>query len=69
MNQIDYLVKEIKSLPPMLLMEIADYVGYIKKKHNIDNNELTVKDITLASELSLAKDWLKPEEDDAWQDL
>jgi addiction module RelB/DinJ family antitoxin len=27
------------------------------------------KDITLASEKSLAKDWLSPEEDAAWADL
>ncbi|MDR3242371.1 MAG: type II toxin-antitoxin system RelB/DinJ family antitoxin [Clostridiales Family XIII bacterium] len=28
-----------------------------------------VKDITLASEKSLAKDWLSPEEDETWKDL
>jgi len=27
------------------------------------------KDITLASEKALAKDWLSPEEDSAWEDL
>ena len=31
--------------------------------------ENRVKDVTLASEKSLAKDWLLPEEDAAWQDL
>jgi DNA-damage-inducible protein J len=28
-----------------------------------------VADITLASESALAKDWLRPEEDEAWADL
>jgi addiction module RelB/DinJ family antitoxin len=31
--------------------------------------ENRVKDITLASEKSLAKDWLLPEENTAWRDL
>ena len=69
MNQVEYLVKEIQSLPPSLIMEIADYIGYIKKKHNINTQELMVDDITLASESSLAKDWLKPEEEEAWRNL
>lgn len=29
----------------------------------------TVKDVTLASEISLAKDWLSPEEESAWANL
>ena len=35
MNQVEYLVNEIKALPPKLLMEVADYIGYIKKKHMV----------------------------------
>lgn len=37
------------------------------KKHR--KNNVLINDITLASEKSLSKDWLKPEEDDAWRDL
>ena len=69
MNQMKYLFDEIKTLPPKLLVEVADYIGYIKKKHMIDDKEISVKDITLASEKSLAKDWSKSVEDEAWQDL
>ena len=69
MSQVEDLVKEIKSLPPVLITEIADYVGYIKKRHNINVKGLAGQEITLASEQSLAKDWMKPEEDTAWQDL
>ena len=32
-------------------------------------SENRVRDITLASEKALAKDWLLPEEDAVWQDL
>lgn len=28
-----------------------------------------IESITLASEESLSKDWIKPEEDEAWKDL
>ena len=35
----------------------------------IPANELTINDITLASEQSLAKVWLSPTEDEAWADL
>lgn len=69
MNQVEYLVNEIKTLPPKLLMEVADYIGYIKKKHMVVEKEIIVKDITLASEKSLAKDWNKSVEDKVWQDL
>jgi DNA-damage-inducible protein J len=31
--------------------------------------ERTLRDITLASEKALAKDWLLPEEDEAWANL
>ncbi len=32
-------------------------------------NKKLVADIALASEHALAKDWLRPEEDEAWADL
>ncbi|MCL1822680.1 MAG: hypothetical protein FWG44_00600 [Oscillospiraceae bacterium] len=31
--------------------------------------EVKIDDITLASQQSLSKDWLLPEEDEAWADL
>jgi len=35
----------------------------------VNNNNRRVDDITLASQESLGKDWLKPEEDEAWANL
>jgi len=63
------LLKKIESLPPNILQEIAIYIEYIEfKKNRIKQNQVT-DDITLASEKSLAKDWLKREEDQTWADL
>ncbi|AEB76005.1 DUF2281 domain-containing protein [Clostridium botulinum] len=62
------LVKKIETLPPYLLQEVADYIDFIEFKKNKKNN-FKIEDITLASEKSLAKEWLKPEEDETWKDL
>jgi hypothetical protein len=62
------LVKKIEVLPPYLLQEVADYIDFIEYKKYRKSN-FKIDDITLASEKSLTKDWLKPEEDEAWEDL
>lgn len=62
------LIKKIEILPPYLLQELADYIDFIEQKKLRKQNE-KITDITLASEKSLAKDWLKPEEDEVWKDL
>ncbi|OGL44999.1 MAG: DUF2281 domain-containing protein, partial [Candidatus Schekmanbacteria bacterium RBG_16_38_10] len=46
------------------LDEVLDFVHFLKTK--IIKERL---DIAIASESSLKKDWLKPEEDEAWQGL
>lgn len=62
------LLKKIASLPPYLLEEVDDYIDFIQFK-KVKNNNIKVNDITLASQDSLGKDWLKPEEEEAWADL
>ena len=62
------LVKKIEELPLYLLEEVAEYISYVESKNKRENS-VKSDDITLASEKSLAKDWLKPEEDEAWEDL
>lgn len=64
----DNLIKRIEVLPPHLIQEVIDYIDFILYKKN-KKNVLSIADITLASEKELAKDWLKPEEDEAWEDL
>lgn len=60
------LLKEIEALPPHVVEEVYNYIAFIKYK---DMKEKKISDITLASEKSLAKDWLKPEEETAWANL
>jgi phosphotransferase system HPr-like phosphotransfer protein len=40
-----------------------------KNKTPNANKRMNIMNITIASESSLAMDWLKQEEDEAWQDL
>ena len=63
MDKVTTLVKELEHVPDPLLDEVLDFVQFIKRKHaeKIES--------ALLSEASLAKDWLRPEEDEAWQDL
>ena len=60
----DLLLKEIEQVPEFVLTEVLDFLQFLKAKHSSQNIELSI-----LSESSLAKDWLKPEEDEAWQDL
>ena len=69
MKDIDFIIREIDTLPPKVLKEVADYINYVKYKYRINDKTDKIDEITLASEESLAKDWLKPEEDVAWKDL
>lgn len=64
MNTKDILLREIEQVPEFLLTEVLDFLQFIKAKHLEENTQ-----ISILSESSLAKDWLKPEEDEAWQDL
>jgi hypothetical protein len=60
----DQLVQEIDRTPASLLPEVLDFLLFINQKHQQDKLE-----ILAFSESSLQKDWLQPEEDDAWQHL
>jgi hypothetical protein len=60
----DKLVQEIDRTPANLLPEVLDFLLFVNQKHRQDKAE-----ILAFSESSLQKDWLKPEEDEAWQHL
>ncbi|WP_229494998.1 DUF2281 domain-containing protein [Nostoc mirabile] len=59
------ITQELEKLPEPLLQEILDFVQFLQAKYQKDKT----LEITIMSESSLQKDWLKPEEDSAWQDL
>jgi hypothetical protein len=64
MDKKELLINEIKQAPEPLLGEVLDFVRFLKTK--LAKEEF---DLTLASESSLKKDWLKADEDEAWKDL
>ena len=63
-SKIDQIIDELNQFPEKLLEEIYDYVKYLKAKLIKDNMETAI-----LSESSLKKDWSRPEEDEAWQNL
>jgi len=64
MRKKELLISEIEQVPEPLLDEVLDFIHFLKSK--IIKERL---DIAIASESLLKKDWLKPEEDEAWQNL
>jgi len=64
MSKKELLINEIEQVPEPFLDEVLDFVHFLKTK--IIKERL---DTAIASESALRKDWLKPEEDEAWQNL
>ena len=64
MNEKELILKEIEKIPEKCLPEILDFIRHLEAK--VSEEEVG---IAIASETSLKKDWLRPEEDEAWQDL
>jgi len=56
------ILEKLKQLPIIYWKEVIDFIEFLKLK--IEKNETL-----FLSEKSLAKDWLLPEEDEAWKDL
>lgn len=64
MSKKELLISEIEKVPEPFLDEVLDFIYFLKTK--VIKERL---DTAIASESSLKKDWLKPEEDEAWQSL
>ena len=64
MNKKKLIAKEIEQVPEPLLEEVLDFVRFLKNKCVQEKLETS-----LLSESSLKKDWLRPEEDEAWKNL
>jgi hypothetical protein len=60
----ELIAKEIENIPEPHLIELLDFIRFLKTKALEQKMELAI-----ASESSLKKDWLKSEEDEAWKDL
>lgn len=64
METKDLIVEELEKVPEQYLEEILDFIHFLEAKA-MERGIGTA----IASETSLKKDWLKPEEDEAWKDL
>ena len=64
MTKREALLKEVEEAPEEVLDEVLDFVRFLKVKHLHEPMETA-----LLSESALQKDWLRPEEDAAWQHL
>ncbi len=60
----DSIINEIEHLPESFVEEILDFIRFLKS-----SDSRKKLGIAVASESSLKKDWLRPEEDQAWQNL
>ena len=58
------ILHELDDMPEMLLDELHDFIRFLRLKAGRERLEAAAM-----SETSLAKDWLRPEEDEAWADL
>ena len=64
MDTKEQVIEEIKKMPYPLLIEVLDFLRFLREKSITQKMETA-----LLSEKSLRRDWLLPEEDEAWKDL
>jgi hypothetical protein len=64
MSVKDLILKKIEKLPEQYLSEVLDFIRFLEIKTQEEKMETII-----ISETSLKKDWLRPEEDEAWRDL
>jgi hypothetical protein len=60
----DLILNELTQLSEPHLQEILDFIRFLKAQESERKLEMAIM-----SESALRKDWLRPEEDEAWQDL
>ena len=61
MDTKELIIQKIESLPERYLDEVLEFISVLEERGDIE--------LAILSESSLRKDWLKPEEDEAWKDL
>ena len=60
------LLEKIADIPDSFINELIEYINFL----NFKKEQLADKNITaIASENVLSKEWLLPEEEEAWKDL
>jgi hypothetical protein len=62
MSLAEIAYQELQRLPPSIVLEVIDFIGYLERKHGIDDARLM-----LAQSESLSNIW-ENSEDDVWND-
>ena len=62
---IDQIEERLRQLPPEKLAVVYDFVSYLVERES----EPGSREVMLASEEVLCRDWERPEEDSAWANL
>ena len=60
----ELILKEIEKIPEQYLTQMLDFIRFLEMKALEERMGTAI-----VSETFLKKDWLRPEEDEAWQDL
>lgn len=64
MTKVETLIQEVEDVPDLVIDELLDFLRFLKAKKKEQPLETA-----LLSEKVLAKDWLRPEEEEAWKNL
>ncbi len=64
MQMKELVLKEIEKVPDEYLAEVLDFIRFLESKALEERIATAIE-----SETSLQKDWLRPEEEKAWQNL
>lgn len=65
MTQVkEEIINELNDLPPRTYGEVLDFIRFLKSQCR-----KAAPDTALVSEPALRKDWLRPEEEEAWSNL
>jgi len=65
-NNKEKIQRILEQLPDNYVNEVLEYLLFLEFR---SKNKITDKNSMLLPEETLAKDWLTPEEDEAWKNL
>jgi hypothetical protein len=63
-SNLEAIEERLRELPPEKLAVVYDFVSYLA-----EGCSKSAMETMIASETVLARDWNRPEEDEAWADL
>jgi hypothetical protein len=65
MRTKELIIQKIEELPEEYLDEVLNFISLLERKKDLGEK----LEVAILSESSLEKDWLSPEEEEAWKDL